>query len=126
MSPSKLASGKGSALGLGLDEAHALGQAQVVETRGGRGQHRWALVDAGHPAPVLQHQLGRDGARAGGDVQHVVVGPHRQATGEDPVPAGLLPEAEQGRAARVGGTGEAREEVQRLRRPRRPAALGRQ
>ena len=75
---------------------------------------------------VLQHELGGDGARAGGDVEHVVLGPHRQAPREDPVPARLLPEAEQGRAARVGGAGETREEVQRLRLARRPAALGAQ
>ncbi len=126
MSASNARVGEGQPLGLALDEPHALRQAELGEALGGRGEHGRALVDAGHAAAVLEHQLGGDGARAGGDVEHVVLGPHRKAPHEEAVPARLLPQAEQGGAARVGGPGESGEEVQRLGLGRPSAALGAQ
>ena len=100
MSASKLASGKGSARPRPATRRHALGQAQP------RRDARAAAASIGRRSGRCRSPGSRcgstsslgDGARAGGDVEHVVVGPHRQAMDEDSVPARLLAEAS--RAAR--------------------------
>jgi hypothetical protein len=63
---------------------------------------------------VTPRELVGHGAGPGGDVQHPVARTGAHPRGQEAVPARLLPQAQDRRAARVGRPGQPREEGLRL------------
>ena len=109
VSPSNERVGEGQLVGLALDEPDASGT-----RRRATASISGALVEADDRAARLPDELGRDGARAGRDVEHRLLRPDLDAGDEEPAPARVLAEGEEPRVAVVGRP-ERREE--------RPCAL---
>ena len=109
--PVELAVGEGQAVGARLDELDA-----AVHAPAGLGEHVRALVDADDRASLLAHELARDGAGPGRDVEHAVARPGLDPGDEEAPPARILAVGEE-RGVAVVGRPERREQRLGLRGP---------